>query len=55
VKGCLLFRDDTAVFATGNLGATFVHGSNSPQERAARLAGQWWLTLHAPAASLQPS
>lgn len=33
LKGYLLFRDDTAVFATGNSGATFVHGGNSPQER----------------------
>ena len=32
-NGYLLFRDDTAVFATGNAGATFVHGGNSPQER----------------------
>ncbi len=29
----LLFREDTAVFRTGNPGATFVHGGNSPQER----------------------
>ncbi len=29
----LLFRRDTAVFATGNAGAAFVHGGNSPQER----------------------
>lgn len=33
LKGYLLFRNDTAVFATGNAGATFVHGGNSPQER----------------------
>jgi hypothetical protein len=33
LKGYLLFREDTAVFATGNAGATFVHGGNSPQER----------------------
>ncbi len=33
LPGYLLFRDDTAVFATGNPGATFVHGGNSPQER----------------------
>jgi hypothetical protein len=33
LKGYLLFRDDTAVFATGNPGASFVHGGNSPQER----------------------
>ncbi len=31
--GYLLFREDTAVFATGNPGASFVHGGNSPQER----------------------
>ncbi len=31
--GYLLFRDDTAVFANGNPGASFVHGGNSPQER----------------------
>jgi hypothetical protein len=29
----LLFRRDTAVFATGLSGAPFVHGGNSPQER----------------------
>ena len=34
LSGHLLFRDDTAVFATGNAGATFVHGGNSLQERA---------------------
>lgn len=33
LTGYLLFREDTAVFATGNSGATFVHGGNSPQER----------------------
>jgi hypothetical protein len=33
LTGYLLFRDDTAVFATGNSGANFVHGGNSPQER----------------------
>jgi hypothetical protein len=33
IDGYLLFRDDTAVFATGTAGATFVHGGNSPQER----------------------
>ncbi len=33
VSGYLLFREDTAVFATGNPGATFVHGGNSPEER----------------------
>ncbi|KYF68125.1 hypothetical protein BE15_38100 [Sorangium cellulosum] len=33
LSGYLLFRDDTAVFATGNAGASFVHGGNSPQER----------------------
>lgn len=31
--GYLLFRRDTAVFATGHPGATFVHGGNSLQER----------------------
>lgn len=31
--GYLLFREDTAVFATGTPGATFVHGGNSLQER----------------------
>ena len=31
--GYLLFREDTAVFATGNPGASFVHGGNSPGER----------------------
>ena len=31
--GYLLFRKDTAVFATGKAGATFVHGGNSLQER----------------------
>ena len=31
--GYLLFRQDTAVFATGNPGASFVHGGNSLQER----------------------
>ena len=31
--GYLLFRRDTAVFATGKVGATFVHGGNSLQER----------------------
>jgi hypothetical protein len=31
--GYLLLADDTAVFATGTAGATFVHGGNSPQER----------------------
>ncbi len=31
--GHLLFREDTAVYATGNAGATFVHGGNSLQER----------------------
>lgn len=31
--GYLLFRRDTAVFATGNQRATFVHGGNSLQER----------------------
>jgi len=33
IPGYLLFRDDTAVFATGTPGATFVHGGNSLQER----------------------
>ena len=33
LSGYLLFRDDTAVFANGNPGASFVHGGNSPQER----------------------
>ena len=33
LSGYLLFREDTAVFVTGNPGATFVHGGNSPQER----------------------
>jgi hypothetical protein len=33
LEGYLLFRTDTAVFATGNAGATFVHGGNSLQER----------------------
>ncbi|MFM7425262.1 MAG: BREX-6 system phosphatase PglZ [Elainella sp.] len=32
-EGYLLFRRDTANFATGNPGATFVHGGNSLQER----------------------
>jgi hypothetical protein len=33
LEGYLLLREDTAVFATGNSGATFVHGGNSLQER----------------------
>lgn len=33
LSGYLLFREDTAVFKTGNPGASFVHGGNSPQER----------------------
>ncbi len=33
VDGFLLFRTDTAMFASGNAGATFAHGGNSPQER----------------------
>jgi len=33
LAGYLLFREDTAVFTTGNSGATFVHGGNSMQER----------------------
>ena len=32
-EGYLLLRRDTAVFATGKAGATFVHGGNSLQER----------------------
>jgi hypothetical protein len=32
-EGYLLFRRDTAVFATGQSGASFVHGGNSLQER----------------------
>ncbi len=31
--GYLLFAKDTSIFATGNPGATFVHGGNSLQER----------------------
>ncbi|HEX7605001.1 MAG TPA: BREX-6 system phosphatase PglZ, partial [Polyangiaceae bacterium] len=31
--GYLLFQEDTAVYATGAAGATFVHGGNSPEER----------------------
>jgi hypothetical protein len=33
LEGHLLFREDTAVYATGNAGATFVHGGNSLEER----------------------
>ena len=33
ISGFLLLQDDTAAFATGIAGATFVHGGNSPQER----------------------
>lgn len=33
LTGYLLLAEDTAVFATGTAGATFVHGGNSPQER----------------------
>jgi hypothetical protein len=33
ISGYLLFREDTAVYATGTAGASFVHGGNSPQER----------------------
>jgi hypothetical protein len=33
LSGYLLFREDTAVFQTGNSGASFVHGGISPQER----------------------
>lgn len=32
-EGYLVLSEDTAVFATGNPGATFVHGGNSLQER----------------------
>jgi hypothetical protein len=32
-EGYLLFHKNTAIFATGNAGATFVHGGNSLQER----------------------
>src|SRR5262249_46002134 len=32
-EGYLLLRRDTAVFATGKAGTTFVHGGNSLQER----------------------
>jgi len=32
-EGTLVLSEDTAVFATGNPGATFVHGGNSLQER----------------------
>ncbi|MBI4818905.1 MAG: BREX-6 system phosphatase PglZ, partial [Deltaproteobacteria bacterium] len=33
LEGYLLLREDTASFATGTVGASFVHGGNSPQER----------------------
>ena len=33
ITGYVLFPEDTAVFATGAAGASFVHGGNSPQER----------------------
>lgn len=33
VTGHLLFREDTALYATGTAGATYVHGGNSPEER----------------------
>jgi hypothetical protein len=33
MTGHLLFREDTALYATGTAGATYVHGGNSPQER----------------------
>ncbi|MBI2378662.1 MAG: BREX-6 system phosphatase PglZ [Deltaproteobacteria bacterium] len=33
IEGYLLLREDTASFATGTAGASFVHGGNSPQER----------------------
>lgn len=32
-SGYLLLREDTASYATGAKGATFVHGGNSPEER----------------------
>jgi len=32
-QGYLLFAEDTSVFDTGDRGASFVHGGNSPQER----------------------
>ncbi|HSP81702.1 MAG TPA: BREX-6 system phosphatase PglZ [Myxococcaceae bacterium] len=32
-SGHLLLPEDTSVFATGKVGANFVHGGNSPQER----------------------
>jgi hypothetical protein len=32
-EGYLLFPRDTAIYATGNPGASFVHGGNSLQER----------------------
>jgi hypothetical protein len=33
MTGHLLFREDTALYATGTAGASYVHGGNSPQER----------------------
>ncbi len=33
IDGYLLLREDTALFATGTAGASFVHGGNSLQER----------------------
>jgi PglZ domain len=36
-EGYLLFRKDTAVFASGIPGVTFVHGGNSLQERVIRM------------------
>ncbi|MBN2195320.1 MAG: BREX-6 system phosphatase PglZ, partial [Polyangiaceae bacterium] len=33
IGGYLLLREDTAVFRTGTVGASFVHGGNSPEER----------------------
>jgi hypothetical protein len=46
LPGYLLFREDTAVFATSNAGATFVHGGNSLQERVIPV-----LTVHRARAS----
>lgn len=33
ITGYLLLREDTAVYRTGTVGASFVHGGNSPEER----------------------
>jgi hypothetical protein len=33
ISGYVLVAEDTAVFATGTVGASFVHGGNSPEER----------------------